>query len=80
MTGASAISSGVMTMTELKPCPFCRGKAELKIICSDGIAMMPKITWHIVRCVKCDAKIERFASVEAIEAWNRRVNDENKKG
>ena len=23
MTGASAISSGVMTMTELKPCPFC---------------------------------------------------------
>ena len=62
-------------MDELKPCPFCRGKAELKIICSDGIAMMPKITWHIVRCVKCDAKIERFASVEAIEAWNRRVND-----
>ena len=23
MTGTSAISSGVMTMTELKPCPFC---------------------------------------------------------
>ena len=75
MTGASAISSGVTTMTDLKPCPFCRGKAELKIICSDGIAMMPKITWHRVRCVKCDAQIERFASVEAIEAWNRRVTN-----
>lgn len=62
-------------MDELKPCPFCGGKAKLKIIYSDAIAMMEKITWHKISCTKCDCKIERFDVIEAIEAWNRRVSE-----
>lgn len=63
-------------MSELKPCPFCGGEAVLKILSTDGIAMMPKIMWHKVMCKKCEAIIACTYAEEAIEKWNRRVNDE----
>lgn len=55
-------------MSELKPCPFCGGKAELdseyhKVSCAlewGSCSVMPE-TWG------CDT------DEEAIEAWNRRV-------
>ena len=56
-------------MTELKPCPFCGGKAFVS-------AKLPyfgeRFTLAVV-CEKCNAssKHKNFED-EAIEAWNRR--------
>lgn len=62
-------------MMELKPCPFCGGKAKLKVITTDAIAMMPNFYWHRVSCMKCGATVEATDSLTAIEAWNRRTNE-----
>lgn len=52
---------------ELKPCPFCAGKAVL------FEEFMP--TW--VACKKCRASTEAKYDVnEAIQAWNRRTDNE----
>lgn len=51
--------------TELKPCPFCGGKAkrEWGLFC------------HEVYCTGCQAIIRRDGMFEAVEAWNRRTED-----
>lgn len=49
---------------ELKPCPFCGGKAD---ICETSS------TWSFVSCYECSAEIRGDTKAEAIEAWNRRV-------
>lgn len=61
----------------LKPCPFCGGKAVLAV--DNGFRVL---------CSKCGAQTEkRFDSyngltdvscvvLEAIDAWNRRADDE----
>ena len=51
--------------TELKPCPFCGGKAVIF-----------KYFWS-VRCEDCLVETSIFETKEeATEAWNRRVNDD----
>ena len=58
-----------LTMAEkdLKPCPFCGGKAEIGS------------EHNAIYCVDCGAKIEFGCGVElrlkAIKAWNRRKDD-----
>ena len=60
-------------MAELKPCPFCGGKAEY-------IYEMP---YNAVKCTKCeafgktivDSYEQQDGKAEAIEAWNRRAED-----
>lgn len=54
-------------MTELKPCPFCGGKAILVEF------EYSKETF--VRCENrcCEQCIIHQTKAEAIEAWNRRV-------
>ncbi len=52
-------------MTEPKPCPFCG--FELVLIYND----------HRIVCGNCSATIKRESEEEAIEAWNRRADDEN---
>ena len=55
------------TMTELKPCPFCGGEAEVWVSNITDRA--------IVYCTVCDAQIRiRQNEQEAIEAWNKRVS------
>lgn len=59
-------------MSELKPCPFCGGKAEINAWATedydDGDAM--------ISCEKCEAKTSIYVSTEyAAEAWNRRPSD-----
>ena len=60
-------------MAELKPCPFCGGKAKF-------IYSMP---YSAIVCKKCKVITKVFVDYyeqqdgkeEAIEAWNRRVED-----
>lgn len=69
-------------MTELKPCPFCGGEAELRFF-NNG----PSFSYR-VECLNCTAMVgRRFEEYstnrtfwfgikqEAIDAWNRRAID-----
>lgn len=59
-------------MIELKPCPFCGGKADIYEPDVD-------IETHLVYCTKCQAETQLFAKrEEAIEAWNRRADEQTK--
>jgi Lar family restriction alleviation protein len=67
---------------ELKPCPFCGGKAEMRdarkfLVVSKFSYIIP----YSVGCSnkKCDVKpYTEYSSTEqeAIDAWNRRANDD----
>lgn len=51
---------------ELKQCPFC-GSKNLRLTGN---------SWHWVQCNNCFAEIGgQESEEEAIEQWNRRVND-----
>ena len=66
------------TMDELKPCPFCGGRAE------QFIRYMPDNTnYYYIMCSKCKASSNEFFSYfgyegmqESVEAWNRRVDND----
>ena len=68
-------------MTELKRCPFCGGEAAIQTSISSSI---PNCPTAICYCKKCNASGNRFEDInhdgssiyKAIEAWNRRVDDE----
>ena len=57
---------------ELKPCPFCNGKAEIIKCYTFG-----KITGYFATCRKCDCELKIYTSKQNAEkAWNKRVCDE----
>ena len=63
--------------SELKPCPFCGGKAEFGV----NPNTFCKTIW--VYCQKCGAETKHFeidlyscAAKNAAEAWNRRADNE----
>lgn len=52
-------------MTELKPCPFCGGEAKLT---------EPYMNIYVISCGNCGVGSAIYTNSEqAIEAWNRRV-------
>lgn len=57
-------------MDDLKPCPFCNGKAEMEIL--------PHYEGFFVKCLKC--KVEQGhlyrSKKSATIAWNRRKDNE----
>ena len=68
-------------MEKLKPCPFCGGEADSRIVYGRRKAM-----FYYVRCSKCLAQTFYFPykntertgvnpAEEAIKAWNRRESD-----
>lgn len=61
-------------MTELKPCPFCGGKAKSRV---DYKKETETYEW-IVECIICSARTGFRKELEdAVEAWNRRANNGN---
>lgn len=57
-------------MTELKPCPFCGGEAELNLLLGN----------YCVTCKSCMGAIFPAAGMteeEAIELWNRRAGEKS---
>ena len=57
---------------ELKPCPFCGGLPEKKVV---GTTFRPFV---VVKCTRCGAGTKAFKEYQdeiAIEAWNRRAQD-----
>ena len=59
---------------QLKPCPFCGHNAGKYLYDPFDGYQETRIT-YIVKCVHCCANVERTTMEEAIEAWNRRVNN-----
>lgn len=60
--------------TELKPCPFCGGKAVVNAMgwkCKDGKDR------YYVGCYKCGTRcgFKALPVNQAIEKWNRRAED-----
>lgn len=56
-------------MAELKPCPFCGGKAEM-------LNYSPS-EW-LVYCPACQGMVEQWRKTEqeAVEQWNRRADND----
>ena len=62
-------------MDELKPCPFCGGKAHLEHdYTGDGFSYVccEKCGLHSVSFVR---SFEQASDLRAIEYWNRRADD-----
>ena len=64
-------------MENLKPCPFCGSKASVNFD-PDGIKDTEGRKWaYTVSCNKCCTTSGLcWSSNMAMEAWNRRANDE----
>lgn len=70
-------------MAELKPCPFCGGKARIKsskynLLGAYGTDETER-RWSRVLCPSCNVAqpIRHYScKTEAIEAWNRRVDND----
>ena len=64
-----------MSEAKLKPCPFCGG-TNIVIHRDDGIvAQRLEIERYRLCCKDCAAQLYRGTKEEVIEAWNRRVKD-----
>ena len=58
---------------KLKPCPFCGGKAEVEKWINN--TKLKRTSFYIALCTECNAKIETDKKYQAIENWNRRVDN-----
>lgn len=66
---------------ELKPCPFCGGKAVIEVIELHRhiICKMPVYKGGaFIECTECGCAISGETETEATEKWNRRLNDPEK--
>jgi Lar family restriction alleviation protein len=59
-------------MNELKLCPFCGGKAHAAYHNSRN----KDDEYYLIMCAYCFARTVGETVEEAIDAWNRRINDE----
>ncbi|MFA5659131.1 MAG: Lar family restriction alleviation protein [Oscillospiraceae bacterium] len=64
-------------MIELKPCPFCGGAAKATAHFNGGTGN----SWEVVECTQCGVSqpvSKYYSHKQAIAAWNRRAEPENK--
>lgn len=62
---------------ELKPCPFCGGKAVVHV--NDGVRVICRECETASKCLidgYSQGRPDGSAIKSVIKAWNRRVNDE----
>lgn len=62
------------TITELKCCPFCGGKA--KLYRDRPIGVSPCMIKPHVECTECTASMYASSAVQVVETWNRRATNE----
>jgi Lar family restriction alleviation protein len=62
---------GGLKMAELKPCPFCGGEAFVYYSGSPSNGSFTEVI-----CRECKCQTLRLRGDKAIEAWNRRAEDE----
>lgn len=66
-------------MDNLKPCPFCGGKASLYVNINKGISVICpqcKARSIVLSDLLSGSKMCGNATQAVIEAWNRRENDQ----
>ena len=77
-----------MERSELKPCPFCGGKAKIKAcdgrgdLCTDiGVETYygRQMTCCLIRCERCGVKTKAYLTRRGVfNAWNRRTDNEQR--
>ena len=75
-----------MEHKELKPCPFCGGKAKVMVCDGAGtyyanigteVLYGRKLTHCLIRCERCRVITQAYLTRRgAFNAWNRRANDD----
>lgn len=64
-------------MSEIKPCPFCGGEDIIVRPAPKPFLGDYKRTYKFAQCRYCLARTGEYGTEpKAIEAWNRRVQDE----
>lgn len=61
-------------MLDLKPCPFCGGKARLFV--NGGVRVVCTRCYVSTRVLKDELESASSAVELSVEAWNRRAGDE----
>lgn len=62
------MSTEAVEHVELKPCPFCGGRAKIEILGGPGSS------YRTVQCSKCKCDLNFYATEEmAVDKWNTRV-------
>lgn len=74
---------------ELKPCPFCNGKAKVKVCDGSGhycadvetvFAYGRRMTHCLIRCEKCGVKTKAYLTRRGVfNAWQRRADNGNER-
>ncbi len=66
-------------MAELKPCPFCGGRADVSIDSEPVVDTEGRRWAYTVVCNRCCATSGlTYLPQKAIEVWNRRAGNGNK--